>query len=201
MAKIVLDFDGTVFSTCRRMVDLVKIHYPNSYKGGIWKDVKKHGFSPVLDLCEDKLQDLFNRKDFYSEEYLMDGAIDTIKRLQAEGHTVEMLSVGTSYNNANKALLFERAGLEIALTLITTVGSNNVSFDKGTYTSNKKNGEISIYVDDRLQCLRTVKDFNYRIQMRECGYVLDSDKDGEFNFVTKWEDLSDKIENIIKYNE
>ena len=226
MAKIVLDFDGCVFSTAKRIVDLAKIHYPNSYKGGTWKNIKRHGFDPVLDLDEDSLQDLFNRKDFYVEGYLMDGAIDTIKKLQAEGHTVEMLSVGTSYNNANKALLFQKLGMSIVLTLITTVGTNNISFNKGTFTSNKKKNtvdkiismfgstslgkflrskikplETAIYVDDRAQCLKTVNDFDYKIQMREEGYVLDSDRGHGYSYSTNWEDLDRKIHKLIGYGE
>lgn len=199
MAKIVLDFDGCVYSTARRIVDLAKIHYPESYLGGSWRDIRDHGFQPVLNLNEDSLQVLFNRKDFYVESYLMEGAIDTIKEFQTQGHTVEMLSVGTSYNNANKALLFERIGMGLALTLITTVGSNNISFDKGTYTSNRKSGQLAIYVDDRIKCLDTVKDFQFKFQMREDGYVLDSDRTPRYTYATNWKDMKDMINKAIRY--
>lgn len=198
MAKIVLDFDGTIFSTAKRIVDLAKIHYSESYNGGVWGDIKEYGFSPVLSLDEDILQGLFNREDFYKEEYLMDGAIKTIKKLQSKGHTVEVLSVGTVYNNLGKANLLEKVGLEIVLNLVTTVGSNRISFDKGTYFANKKLHEKAIYVDDRLQCLRTVRGFDYKIQMREQNYVLDSDKSNEFEVVTSWEELDRVINRILK---
>lgn len=84
MARITLDMDNTIYSTARRIVDLAKIHFPECYNGGTWEDIEGHGFTPVLTLSEDKIQDLFNRKDFYIKDYLMADAIKCIKSLQKE---------------------------------------------------------------------------------------------------------------------
>jgi hypothetical protein len=196
MAKIVLDFDGTIYSTAQRMIDLVKIHHPEAYKGGNFKDIKEFGFKPVLDLDYYEVQEMFNRKDFYIPEYVMDGALEFIKEYQLGGHIVEILTVGTDFNNVNKALLLEKLGLNIVLTCINTVGDKKISMDKGTYHANY-NG-ITIYVDDRLECLETVQGFTYKVQFCEEGYVLDKDINFRYPYVTNWNDLYDIVEVILK---
>ena len=199
MAKIVLDFDGTIYSTAQRMIDLVKIHYPNAYKGGDFRDIKEYGFRPVLELSEDKLQELFNRKDFYQVEYFMEGALEFIREYQLGGHTVEILTVGTIYNNANKGLLLDIVGLDIKLFAINTIGDVEVEMDKGSYNANYKG--YTIYIDDRKKCLDTVKGFQEKIQFREEGYVLDEDNTNEYNSVTNWDDAEILINKLIKYND
>ena len=199
MAKIVLDFDGTFYSTAQRMIDLVKIHYPYAYLGGDFRDIKEHGFSPVIDLDYWTLQALFNRKDFYIPEYVMEGAMEFIEEYQLGGQTIEFLTVGTTYNNANKGLLLDKLGLNVKMTSIDIIGNGLVSMDKGTYYCNY--GGYSIYVDDRKECLDTVKGFTDKIQFREEGFVLDEDNTNDYISVTNWDDLEILINKKIKYGE
>lgn len=199
MAKIVLDFDGTIYRTAQRIIDLVKIHYPTAYKGGDFKDIREYGFKPVIDLSEEKLQELFNRKDFYIPEYIMEGALEFIEEYQLGGHIVEILTVGTSYNNTNKGLLLNAMGISIKVHGITTIGDYHIPFDKGSYHANYKG--YSIYVDDRKECLDTVRGFCDKIQFREDGFVLDEDKTNDYIFSTNWDDLEILINKKIKYFE
>lgn len=112
-----------------------------------------------------------------------------------------MFSVGTPFNDLNKKLLLMNEGLVMNVMTVSTIGSNAVKFNKGSRHSNKLDGEIAIYVDDRIKCLSTVRGYDYLIQMREKGYCQSADKKWYGHIVTNWKDLSDKIDDIIKYNE
>jgi len=197
--KIVLDFDGTIYSTARRMVDLVKKYHPEAYMGGTWKDVKEYGFKPVINLSEKILQEIFDREDFYIPSYIMEGALEFIEEYQLGGHEVEILTVGTRLNNDHKSMLLEKMGMNIKIFKIETIGTKKMSMDKGSFDANYKGN--SIYVDDRLECLKTVKGFTWKFQFSEDGYVLDEDKNVDYVSVTNWDDFERIVSAKERYYE
>lgn len=196
--KIVLDFDGTIYSTAKRMIDIVKVHYPESYKGGTFKDIKEYGFKPVLDISDEKVQEMFNRKDFYTPEYIMDGSLEFIEKFQSLGNEVEILTVGKTYNNANKSLLLDSLGISIVLNKIDYIGNKKLNMNKGSYHANYKG--YTVYVDDRKECLDTVKGFGTKIQFSEDGYILEEDKNDKYSVVENWDNL-EKIVSDLSHKE
>lgn len=94
---VIFDFDGVIHNTPKSLVDL----YNKLYSDNVGYDVsRKWNISGAKKIKNnEQVEELFEHKDMYSVDYLMDGSLELLNKL---GEQVKIATIGRASNIYNK---------------------------------------------------------------------------------------------------